>query len=390
MGGRSESEDAMSARVEELVGAARERTGLAQFDSDSFREPLERMVAGIDARSERDRITAALGPEMIGALANRLRVADYLRQHPELQGAPLDVPIIVMGMPRTGTTILSYLFDCDPRWRSLLNWEAVDSVPPPTTATLRSDPRCAARKELQEKILTSVPFAMPHWEWADGPTECIFVQAQEFKALSWEARVASRDYADYLLHCDMSSAYEYQKKVMRVLQSRAPGRWALKMPSHSLHFAAAVAAFPDARFIWTHRNPYRALASLGTTIATGHSFALGHVDTGFIRDVYPHQIAEHANRPMRMRPSLPEGKILDVYCSEFLNDPIAGMRTIYAWLGEELTEDVERRMRAWILSDNDRQAARPRYSLADFGWSEASVARHFEEYLANYPRAAEA
>ena len=377
-------------RAEELIAAARARTGLRDFDSDSFREPLERMVAGIDARSERDRIAASLGPEMIGALANRLRVADYLRQHPELLDAPLDVPIIVMGMPRTGTTIVSYLLDCDPRWRSLLNWEAVDSVPPPTLATLRSDPRCIARKELQEKILASVPFAMPHWEWADGPTECIFVQAQDFKALSWEARVASRDYADYLLHCDMKSAYDYQKKVMRVLQSRAPGRWALKMPSHALHFRAALAAFPDARFLWTHRNPYRALASLGTTIATGHRFALGRVDAEFIREVYPHQIAEHANRPLRLRPGLPEDKVLDVYCGEFLKDPIAGMREIYAWLGEELPPEMEQRMRAWIDSDGERQAARPRYSLGDFGWTEASVAAHFEEYLANHPRAADA
>src|SRR5258705_5240223 len=154
-------------RVDELIAAARVRTGLHDFDSDSFREPLARMVAGIEARSERDRIAASLAPEMIGALANRLRVADYLRRHPELATAPLDVPIIVMGMPRTGTTILSYLFDCDARWRSLLNWEAVDSVPPPTRAALRSDPRCLARRQIQEKILASVPFAMPHWEWAD-------------------------------------------------------------------------------------------------------------------------------------------------------------------------------------------------------------------------------
>jgi len=319
-----------------------------------------------------------------------LRVADYLRRHPELENAPLDVPIIVMGMPRTGTTILSYLLDCDPRWRSLLNWEAVDSVPPPTTATLRSDPRCIARKQLQERILTGVPFAMPHWEWADGPTECIFVQAQDFKALSWEARVASRDYADYLLECDMSSAYDYQKRVMRVLQSQAPGRWALKMPSHALHFRFALEAFPDARFIWTHRNPYRTLASLGTTIATGHRFALGHVDTGFIRDIYPHQLAEHANRPMRLRATLSEDKVFDVYCGELLEDPIASIREIYAWLGEELTPEVEQRMRRWLHTDDERQAARPRYSLDDFGWTEASVAPHFEEYLASYPRAADA
>jgi hypothetical protein len=376
-------------QVDDLIRAARESARLEEFDGDSFRAPLERIVAGIHARPECDRIAAALRPEMIAALANRLRVADWLRRHPELREAPLDVSIVVMGMPRTGTTLLSYLLDCDPRWRSLLNWEAVDSVPPPTTETLRTDPRCVARKQLQEKILPNIPFAVPHWEWADGPTECIFVHAQDFKALSWEARLASRDYADYLLDCDMSSAYGYQKQVMRVLQSRAPGRWALKMPSHALHFRWALEAFPNARFVWTHRNPYRALASLGTTISLGHQVALGHVDREFIHDVYPHQIAEHVNRPMRLRARLPEDRILDVYCGELLKDPIGGMRRIYAWLGEELTDPVERAMRAWIAKDDERQAARPRYALEDFGWTEASVAHHFEEYLATYPRALE-
>ena len=376
--------------AEELIRSAQERTGLEAFDNDSFRAPLEFMVRCIDSRPEGERIHQALRDEILQALSNRLRVSDYLRQHPELEDAPIEAPVIVMGMPRTGTTVMSYLLDCDPGFRSLLNWEAVDSVPPPTTETLRSDPRCVEKKQIQEKILPNLPFSVPHWEWADGPTECIFIQAQDFKTLSWESRVASREYAEYLLYCDMSTAYDYQKKVMRVLQSRAPGRWALKMPSHSLHFTWALRAFPDARFIWTHRNPFKALASLGTTIATGHMAGMGDVDKQFIHDVYPRQIAEHANRPMALRPSLPEDKILDVYCSEFMSDPIAGMRRVYTWLGEELSEPVEARMRAWLEEDAQRQATRPKYGLEDFGWTREEVAPLFEEYLERYPRAQEA
>ncbi len=374
-------------QAEQLIQQAQERTGLTEFDNDSFREPLDILLKGIKARPERERILAALQDEMVGALYNRLRVADYLRKHPEIQDAPIKDPVIVMGMPRTGTTMLSYLLDCDQQWRSLLNWEAVDSVPPPTTETLTSDPRCVEKKQFQEEIYPKLPFAVPHWEWADGPTECIFLQAQDFKALSWEARAASRDYAEYMLSCDMTSAYEYQKKAMRVLQSRAPGRWALKMPSHALHFQWALKAFPNARFIWTHRNPYKTLASLGTTISAGHMSSLGEVDKQFIHDVYPHQIAEHVNRPMALRENLPEDKVLDVYCSEFLQDPIAGIREIYTWLGLALTETVEMSMRDWLEHDRQRQAARPSYSLEDFGWSEREVAPYFEEYLVKYPRA---
>jgi len=376
--------------AEELIRAARKQTGLEEFDGDSFREPLEMLVAAVEARPERDRIRAALEPEFVSHLSNRLRVADHLRKNPELLEAPLDVPVIVMGMPRTGTTILSYLLDCDPRWRSLLNWEAVDSVPPPTTETLRTDPRCLEKRQFQEEILPHIPFSVPHWEWADGPTECIFVHSQDFKALMWESRVPCREYAEYMLGCDMSTAYDYEKKLLRVLQSRAPGRWALKMPSHALHFEWALRAFPDARFLWTHRNPFEALASLGTTISTGHLASFGEVDERHIHDVYPHQMAEHANRPMRARERLAEDRILDVYCAELLRDPIAAMRRIYAWLGEELTAPVEAAMCAWLEEDGHRQAKRPSYTLEDFGWTREEVAPHFEEYLARYPEAKEA
>lgn len=379
-------------QADDLIRAAQKRTGLEEFDSDSFREPLELLIAGMNARSDYSESgLETMRNEFVSHLSNRLRVADYLRQHPELEDAPLETPLIVMGMPRTGTTIVSYLLDCDPRWRSLLNWEAVDSIPPPTTATLRSDPRCIERKQLQEKLFAALPPGIvPHWEWADGPTECIFVQSQDMKALMWDARVPSRDYSEYILTCDMSSAYDYQKKVMRILQSQAPGRWALKMPSHSLHFEWALKAFPDARFIWTHRNPFKALASLGTTISSGHMGSLVEIDRQHIHDVYPKQIAEHANRPLRARPGLPEDKIIDVYCADFLRDPVAGMHRIYAWLGEELSEDVEQTMRTWVEEDNERQSARPKYGLEDFGWTREEVAPYFEEYLAHYPQAEEA
>ncbi|MFV8816965.1 sulfotransferase family protein [Haliea sp. E17] len=377
-------------RASEYIAAAEKETGLTGFDCESFIEPFEFMLKCIDDRPEAEGILKALNNEIMQSLGNRLRVSDYLRQHPEIADAEIKAPIIVMGMPRTGTTAMSYLLDCDPRWRSLLNWEAMDSVPPPTTETLRSDPRCVGKKQMQEAILAQIPFAVPHWEWADGPTECIFVHAQDFKALSWESRVAHRDYADYMLHCDMESAYEYQKKVMRVLQSQAPGRWVLKMPSHSLHFTWALRAFPDAKFIWTHRNPYKALASLGNTISTAHLSGMGKVDTQFIHDTYPKQIAEHVNRPMRLRASLPEDKILDVYCAEFMRDPLAGMHKVYSWLGEDIGPAVEQSMRDWLAGDAERQSARPGYSLEDFGWTREGLAHHFEEYLERYPQAADA
>ncbi len=374
-----------------LVTEAQRRTGLIDFDSDSFLEPLGLLVEGVNSRG-RDKAAyrERLREQYIRLLCNRLKITDHLRQYPEISAAPLDVPVIVMGMPRTGTTLVSHLLGCDNRWRSLLNWEAVDSVPPPTSATLRTDPRCVEKNIALRQVYEQLPTAPPHWEWADGPTECVFLHAQDFKALSLDALAAYRPYADYLSDCDMQSAYEFEKKALRVLQSHAPGRWALKMPSHALHFRAALKAFPDARFVWTHRNPVKALASLGTTIAAGHMAGLGEIDRDYIRDVYARQAVEHLMRPALLRASLPDNKVLDVYCSDFLRDPIAGMREIYAWLGEDLAPESAESMRAWLAKDAQRQAKRPGYSLEDFGWSEEEIGPLFEDYLERYPRARDA
>ena len=134
------------------------------------------------------------------ALGRRLQVHDYIQAHPEVLDAPVERPLIVLGMPRTGTTVISYLLDQDPARRSLLHWQCVR----PDTAghaprRLRTDPRCLALLEEQRKIVEMVKQAkmpLPHWEDADGPTEDMFIHNQDFKGLSWDSFLPTRRYAD--------------------------------------------------------------------------------------------------------------------------------------------------------------------------------------------------
>ena len=177
--------------------------------------------------------------QYVAALSNRLQVHDYVCQHPEVLDEKIERPLVTLGMPRTGTTVISYLLDQDPARRSLLHWECVHPVPPATTETLRTDPRCLALLEEHKQIIKFVKEAnmpLPHWEDADGPTEDMFIHNQDFKALSWDAFSPTPRYSDWLIdEADMTSTYEYMKRFLQVLQSKAPGAWSLKMPSHSVH-----------------------------------------------------------------------------------------------------------------------------------------------------------
>ena len=176
--------------------------------------------------------------QFVERMWNRLRVVDYVRRHPEVLDERVERPLVVLGLPRTGTSLASYLLDQDPLRRSLLTWEAEDSVPPSTPDTLRTDPRCLKKKaelDVLAEGLKAANIPLVHWDEADGPTECLFVQNQDFKAYLWEAFMPTPAYADWLLQTDMSSAYAYERMVLQVLQSRAPGTWSLKMPSHAVH-----------------------------------------------------------------------------------------------------------------------------------------------------------
>jgi Sulfotransferase family len=174
------------ATLDELITRASERAGLDDFGGDSWREGLALLVDSVES-------TPGVNPggrdfvygQFVDALWNRLRIVDYLGQHPEVDQERVERPLVILGLPRTGTSLASYLLDQDPQRRSLLTWEAEDSVPPSTPETLRTDPRCLKKKaelEILAEGLKAADIPMVHWDEADGPTECVFVQNQDFKA----------------------------------------------------------------------------------------------------------------------------------------------------------------------------------------------------------------
>jgi len=370
--------------IDDVVERAALRAGLDDFGPPTWREGLEVLLGELNGD---DRVTDQGYETMIGmmidALWNRLRVFDYAVQHPEVRSGEIRAPLVVLGMPRTGTTVASYLLDQDPAHRSLLNWEAPDSIPPPTTKTLRSDPRCLAKMEENRKMVAGMLAAgisPPHWEDADGPTECIFVQNQDFKALCWDAFQPNDVYWEWLSRCDMTSAYEYERLVLQILQSQAPGRWSLKMPSHAVHIETLVKTFPDVKMIWAHRDPYKATGSLCSTVEMGHG-RLGFVDREAIGRTSVNQMREHVDRPLRLRERIGDAQFYDLHYANLMRDPIGEMRAIYAWAGEELLPAVEARMKEWLKArPQDRFGPRP-YSLEQYGLTKQELVPVFVEYL---------
>ena len=296
-------------RPEVLLAEARAATGLDDFGPDDFREGLAVLCESLERDAHLNDLGDAAFPGMlVGSLSNRLKVVDWIARHPEVADERIERPIVVIGMFRAGTTLLSRLFDQDPRNRGLLMWEAGDSVPPPTPDTHRAGPRVDAVHASNAMLAQINPkIEIVHHEQADEATECITVMAQDFKSLTFEAVANVPGYDRWLMDVDQRSAYEYHQSVLQILQSGGVrGRWTLKSPHHAVALEHLTAVYPDAHLVLLHRDPVVLTASVCSLISTLSSTFTDFDHRAYIAEHWPAMLEESIRRVNTFRDAHPD------------------------------------------------------------------------------------
>lgn len=372
---------------DELIERARKETGLDRFDDEDFREGLGIFMSDYNAQQRTEECNEANAAYVVKSLADRLRIEDAIRQRPEVLTRPVERPVFVFGVPRTGTTLMSNLLAADPNRRSALTWEIEFPVPPPTTATLKTDPRCLAMLEREREMQAAMPEMFKYYRnSAVYPNECLFWTMQTFKALIWESRGRLPNYRDWIFSdsCEMESVYRYHKKFLQLHQADAPGIWNLKLPSHSLFLDALLKVYPDARLVWTHRDPLTATGSFCSLQRLSHTVSTGEADLEWLGENYGWQCPEHARRIMATRARIGHDRIIDVHYADLMREPMAALRKLYAALGDEFTPEAEASIQAWIDANPQGKFGRHEYKLAEFGLTPDQVRASFSEYLAAY------
>lgn len=361
--------------VTALEAAAVEATGLTDFGNPSYRDGLTVLVDSLNREAGLTEVgTLALEANIVTNLRNRLRVTDWRATHPEVADEQVVAPLFVIGLPRTGTTLLSALLAEDPRRRALRRWESGDPVPPPEAATFATDPRIEESRAAGEMLdLLNPGFKAIHYEPAEGPTECVTLLAQHFVSLLWETVANVPAYGEWLLASDERDAYAHHHDCLQLLQSRAPGRWSLKSPHHGLALDALLAQYPDAHIVVTHRDPVPVVGSL-CSLNRSLSGTFTDVDhTAYIASHWLDVAEQIVVRTADARARHPEAAFHDVDYGDLLARPLEVIAGIYAFDGLDLTPEVEARMQAYLDANEQGKFGRHTYSLDEFGLTEDEV-----------------
>ena len=374
-------------RADDLLAEAAEVTGLDDFGPDSFREGLDVLCPAIGHEAQLNEFGAvAVRANLVGALANRLKITGYHKDHPEVADELVERPLVVIGMFRAGTTLLSHLFDQDPGNRALLSWEAADPVPPPTPQNFRAGPRVEAVRAGQEHLHQLNPaLATVHREEASQATECLSLLGQDFKSLLWEAVANVPSYGKWLHDADQHSAYEHHRHVLQVLQhGGVRGRWTLKSPHHALALQPLVDVYPDAQLVLLHRDPAKLCASVCSLIATLSGTFTDADHRSYIAEHWTAILETSIERIAVFRAARPDVAVVDVQYTDLVRDPAGTMSAIYRATGADLDPAAARRIEAHVAANPKGKFGAHRYDLADFGLSVGEVRERFAGYVEEY------
>ena len=374
-----------------LVAAAIEATGLDDFGAASWQEGLDIYLDSLATSAKLNEVGVGVAEGgVVTDLSNRLRIEEWRKAHPAVANEQIVRPIIIVGQPRTGTTILHDLMAQDPANRAPLSWEIEHPVPAPQTATYETDPRIAEAQAGFDLVESFIPgFTAFHELGAQLAQEDVRIFTSDFRSMQYPLQFEVPEYNRWLLHeADMAPAYRWHRRFLQHLQSEhMADRWLLKSPAHLWCLPALLAEYPDAIVIQNHRDPLKVIASVSALGASLREMTTDSFSVESLAAQYGDDIMVGLDRGLEARRQnlFKPGQVVDVRYQDIRADLIGAIARIYDEIGLELTAEAEGAMRAFLAAHpGDQAGSLKRYSFADTGLDEAELrerARPYQEFF---------
>jgi hypothetical protein len=376
----------------EILSEAQARTGLRDFGEDSFREPLSVLMKSLREEAPLNEIgCATLRERIVESLEMRLKTQDWIQRVPEILEEEIEAPIVVVGLMRTGTTMLHRLLASDPRHHAAMWWETRFPAPPANLDWDEPDPRIAPAEAEVAAILAADPRQASIHPWdALAPDEEVLLLEHSFLSHVPEAFANIPSYRRWIDEQDWTPAYAYLKKLLQFLQwqKRQRGliaeRWVLKTPGHLGYLDTLWKIFPGARIIQTHRDPVETIpsaASMNHALWALYSDVEGASEAGAqMQD----RLAWSTRRCIESRDRVPEDRFVDIWFQDAMRDPISEIARAYAVFEIEMTPSARAAMEAWQHDHPRGKRPAHDYSLSEYGLTEEGIKAAFATYRSRY------
>jgi hypothetical protein len=379
--------------VASLMRAAEEQTGLSDWGDLRFKKGLDVLVGAFTnegfARMSPERV-ALMGPSLVEILMRRLQILDDRKKYPEIAKEEIKQPIFFMGMARTGSTLIQSLFAQDPGNIAQEFWEMMMPSPPPRFGI--GEERRKRCTEIMKWHLEATPgFSNQHPYFIEDGfrslAESGSIAEWSFASYQFLAFYPVPSYSKWFMQCDPSEAMAFHKMALQHLQWGRPGRhWVDKAVEHGVFLEGLLQQYPDAHFVWTHRDPVKQVTSLSSNFVVVRQFAgLPVTDLSGIGEEVTQSVLDVFERGMRARDAAPDqSRFHDVYYQDMMKDPIGQIRHLYEKLGRPLNAEAELRMQTWLRNNSQTKHGEHKYDPADYGIHREVIERRFAKYLSRY------
>jgi hypothetical protein len=369
--------------VGSLIAQAVEQTGFDDFGEVFHRDGLESLAETYDRNIADPEGRKRCSERIAYQLSTRLKLENAFSTVQGWQVQEIPAPIFVTGLPRSGTSALLNLLEAAPENRALLQWEVQFPDPWPGSAPGDKDPRYDFLAKALEESRDS-DFARIHYVDADTPEECVLLHAYAFHGVQLGFEIMLEPYRSWLLAQDLTPLYRFQKKVMQLLNWRNPGRqWMLKAPAHMWGIDAIMEVFPDARFVWCHRDPQKVVPSINSMNEVVMGMYAGdwsHLDRGEVGRSVMEWYAMSLERGLEARAKLPGGLFLDCSQQEFVDRPMELVERVCGQFGLPLEGESRSAMQAHIDANPKGKHGRHEYHLQDYGLTRELISERFAFY----------
>ena len=371
-----------------IIDEAKKQTNLDYFGNPLFMEGFESLVQSINEEAHLNDIgMEAQEHRLIGVLSNLLRIEDAFAQNPEILNEEIHSPIVIVGLPRTGSTMTHRLLASDPRHTAMLWWEGRHPAMLKDEVRGKPEKRMEMGKAEVEAVMQASPEALTihPWDYKGADEEILLLEHTFFSTVP-ESFMRLPSYSKWVESQDHIHAYAQLKKMLQYLQWQNPGReekrWILKSPHHLGFIDKLLKIFPDSKVIQTHRDPLKTIPSFCSMCANLFEPLTNSFDKNEIGHHWAHKLAKVLNHCMEVS-NANNDNFLNLEFSKMIKDPILEMNEVYNFIGEDFTDQAENAMKAW-KEENQHEMGAHQYSLEEFGIESSFIDEYFSKYIDQY------